>query len=902
MRLLPLLLYCISTTTLLAHDWFGVNSFGGKSYEQFTCIESDAFGNIYVGGNYDDDFNLGSSKLTSKGGIDGFVAKFDRDFKLLWVVELNNSDSVFVKDLDLDGKGNLFVGGHYKSKFDVSQGSKTTSFSNTKNNQGSDIYALKIDSSGNLVEGFVANVSISNGLNEIYYSNNGAVYAAGYLSDALKKKDGLLMATSLNKQKSWKQTVEGVGDEEFVSVVQHQGGDILALTTIKSSADFDNGSVTKTATGSALALGIYTSSGMYKDVVIRDEGEPLARKMLIEKDEILIGGTHTGALEKHDSLSNDPFILGLIYNDSTRTLTYRWSNYVDANDACTVTSMCIASKGTEVVLAGQFTGELKSITDTIPFTELDNSYTATFSRKSGKALVRLLATGSDDAQDFATGMAPYRDGLLLCGAFKDTVNFGDTSSISKGNYDGYIAFFDELELYLRPDSASVCRDSAQLDSASISIAMSGPFDKGNEFRFEVSESKDFKSFSTQLVSKEEHTGRLYLQDTLGYKKYYVRLASTKPRLFSPELRIFHISTRPIKPTISGPDTITAKDTVFYSSGNLDPDRKRSHCWSYGLGYSIIGDRTDSTIGIVFTSEGQTQVLNRTYSEHCYSETAIKKMVVGPEHSLSIHPRGAHKCEGDTMQWKLYTRGHFKPSNKFILIADTSKGQSPPIIVDTVKWKPNLFGDNQIFVFDLSPLPPGEFNIMLTSTEPLKSSFNGTHHYGPVVTINPQPSRPEIDGSTEVILSKIYTYTVKSDSNSKYLWSISNGSIVSGQESGSVDVEWLGGSQNNGELRVYRQLGACKSEEDTLVVDIVSSIKPIIEGIGIYPNPAHDRVFIKLPGKGELTVFTVDGRIALETIELSSGENSVDLSALKPGTYMIHLLTKNGSQTLLWQIE
>lgn len=60
------------------------------------------------------------------------------------------------------------------------------------------------------------------------------------------------------------------------------------------------------------------------------------------------------------------------------------------------------------------------------------------------------------------------------------------------------------------------------------------------------------------------------------------------------------------------------------------------------------------------------------------------------------------------------------------------------------------------------------------------------------------------------------------------------------------------------------------------------------GIGLYPNPASNRLFIEIPGaEAEMTLFNMHGA-ALMQHELYQGKNEVDISALREGMYMIRM--------------
>jgi hypothetical protein len=112
------------------------------------AIGVDSVGNLYVLGHFygtiDADPGPNTNLLTSAGGSDDFVAKYDPAGGLLWAARMGSpqSDSFFGGgDLAVDGSGNVFVTGQLEGTADF--GSFTVSI------QGlSDIFVAKLDATG----------------------------------------------------------------------------------------------------------------------------------------------------------------------------------------------------------------------------------------------------------------------------------------------------------------------------------------------------------------------------------------------------------------------------------------------------------------------------------------------------------------------------------------------------------------------------------------------------------------------------------------------------------------------------------------------------------------------------------------------------------------------------------
>jgi hypothetical protein len=69
-------------------------------------------------------------------------------------------------------------------------------------------------------------------------------------------------------------------------------------------------------------------------------------------------------------------------------------------------------------------------------------------------------------------------------------------------------------------------------------------------------------------------------------------------------------------------------------------------------------------------------------------------------------------------------------------------------------------------------------------------------------------------------------------------------------------------------------------------------------VNVYPNPASDNLFIELDSKtknAQITISDLSGKSIINTILLN--QNSIDISGLQLGMYMLTISTENGSETI-----
>jgi len=111
-------------------------------------LKLDDAGNIYIGGyfrNYTT-FDINGTPLTLNSGYDkfkGMIAKFDNSGNGLWAFAIGNGDnSTYIRDIDVDGAGNIAVTGSFYGTIDF-DGRPDATLSKTSVSTGSDAFLAK---------------------------------------------------------------------------------------------------------------------------------------------------------------------------------------------------------------------------------------------------------------------------------------------------------------------------------------------------------------------------------------------------------------------------------------------------------------------------------------------------------------------------------------------------------------------------------------------------------------------------------------------------------------------------------------------------------------------------------------------------------------------------------------
>jgi hypothetical protein len=113
----------------------------------------DVSGNIYVSGHFSSapaDFNAGGSggTLTSSGGLDVFLAKYDAGGNYLWAKNMGGTGTDQSFGLAVDGNGNAYISGQFgpaTANFNIGGSGADT----LKSAGSSDIFLAKYDAAGN---------------------------------------------------------------------------------------------------------------------------------------------------------------------------------------------------------------------------------------------------------------------------------------------------------------------------------------------------------------------------------------------------------------------------------------------------------------------------------------------------------------------------------------------------------------------------------------------------------------------------------------------------------------------------------------------------------------------------------------------------------------------------------
>lgn len=117
---------------------------GGANNETVAGVATDAAGNVYVTGTFTNTTTFGLFPLTSAGGTDIFLAKYASNGVMQWVRQFGGASNDVALGIMGSSTGSVFVVGGF-------EGSVAFGGTNLTSAGGSDAFAMRLDSQGNVL-------------------------------------------------------------------------------------------------------------------------------------------------------------------------------------------------------------------------------------------------------------------------------------------------------------------------------------------------------------------------------------------------------------------------------------------------------------------------------------------------------------------------------------------------------------------------------------------------------------------------------------------------------------------------------------------------------------------------------------------------------------------------------
>ncbi len=358
---------------------------GGSKKDAGGGVVTDASGNVYVVGSFENSASWGTRTIASNGGNDIFMTKYSPNGKVLWAVNQGGGDADAASSVAIDAAGDVIMTGSFRTSGSFGTGNNLTS------SGIDDIFISKLDPSGNVIWSKKAGGTDQDVALAITTDNLNNIYIAGYFK-------GLLIfpgtSTSL--------TGAG-GTDAFLAKYDSNGNLVWAKSAGGAGNDFAHGIALNG--GNVAMVGQFDLTGNFSGTNLSSAG------------------------------SSDAFIAE--YATSTGNLN--WVSKIGGTGADI--GFAITSANNSYVITGQFSNSVSIGSSN--FISAGNS--DVFVCRYNSSGVPVWATKAGGvSQDAGRGIAMNSLGnkAFVTGSFAETANFGSTNLSSFGNLDVFVATVD----------------------------------------------------------------------------------------------------------------------------------------------------------------------------------------------------------------------------------------------------------------------------------------------------------------------------------------------------------------------------------------------------------------------------------------------------------------------------
>ena len=163
---------------------------GGPGNDEGHAIAVDAVGGVYVTGFFTETALFGPFSIKSAGGALAFVAKFNNEGDVVWVMKVGGPGQAMTNAIAVDRLGNSFVTGYFYDRFEVGP------YFITDGGGGPDVFVAKLDPQGRIEWGKSAGGTGLEMGRAIGVDSAGNCYVTGFFNDAPAVFSGLTLTNS----------------------------------------------------------------------------------------------------------------------------------------------------------------------------------------------------------------------------------------------------------------------------------------------------------------------------------------------------------------------------------------------------------------------------------------------------------------------------------------------------------------------------------------------------------------------------------------------------------------------------------------------------------------------------------------------------------------------------------
>lgn len=227
---------------------------GSTSASEGRAITMDAGGDIlltgYFGGTTDFDPGAGTTNLTSAGGHDIFVSRFNANGDLVWAKSMGGNSMDQPRSISVDAAGNVYTAGQYEGSADFDPSAGTANLTSAGNQ---DAFICKLDGNGDFVWAKSLGGTDIDQATSISVDGYGFVHTTGYFSGTADFDPGAATANltsngfqdafvsklDANGDFVWVKQIGGASTDQGKGIATDNLGNVYVTGDFNDTVDFD---------------------------------------------------------------------------------------------------------------------------------------------------------------------------------------------------------------------------------------------------------------------------------------------------------------------------------------------------------------------------------------------------------------------------------------------------------------------------------------------------------------------------------------------------------------------------------------------------------------------------------------------------------------------------------------
>lgn len=443
---------CLFSSTSYAQTLESYTSFGGETNDWPHSLIKDTFGNIYVVGQFSDTVHFNSIDTIYENVVDStnlapglemetrdaFLAKYNSDMSLLWIIPLGLSGYDIASEILLDDSLNIYIMGVGEGEIDFDP-SNNTQILNGGPLSIHERFIIKYDNNGNFIKG---NRIHGNGINvydnHFFKDDLGSIYAYG--GDSITK-----LNTNLDIQ--WSNKIGGypeiINQSEIQCIRSFQMSN-YHLQTNKLVLERYN-----VLTGDLIDTTLYGhTEGMFRSGFIRkaNNGDLIIYGDYWGNAQIYGGGNIVEMIYDYSEVTQNPPTMFNFVSRFSNSGELIWAKAYD-NKGPNPNEIITDDSGNIYLVGYLFDyANFDPVNEIIHTTSQGASYIAKYdSDFNYLAMSQFLGTVSG-----VHDIKIYEDTLLMCGWFNNPadldIDLGTTTVTSNGLTDGFVAKYSNFDV------------------------------------------------------------------------------------------------------------------------------------------------------------------------------------------------------------------------------------------------------------------------------------------------------------------------------------------------------------------------------------------------------------------------------------------------------------------------